>query len=381
MEPIYLDHAATTPMHPNVIKKMNDTMRDVFGNPSSIHRFGRSARAILDDNRRYLAQTIGADEKELYFTSGGTEADNLALIGVALANQNKGKHIITTEIEHHANLHAAEYLESIGFNVTYLPVDEAGYVNPSDLLNYLCDDTILVSIMLINNEVGAIQPIKDIAKLLNGHQAYLHTDAVQAYGLLNIDVNELGVDLLSVSAHKLNGPKGIGFLYAQKDVKFNALQYGGHQERLKRPGTESLPSIVGLRTAIQQIEDNKYSNFKLYSRYRDLFYQRLKESEIEFMVNGNIDQLAPTILNLSFANTKVESLLMSLDLEGIAASSGSACTAGSIEPSHVLTAMYGADHPNTKNSIRFSFGLANNEDQMIEAAERVIKVVKRLTGN
>lgn len=380
MEPIYLDNAATTPMHPNVIAEMTDTMTEIYGNPSSIHQFGRRARAILDENRRYIAGTIGANEKELYFTSGGTEADNLALIGVALANQKKGKHIITTSIEHHANMHAAEHLESLGFELTYLPVNEAGYVNPADVEKYLRDDTILVSIMMINNEVGAIQPIKEIAQLLKDHQAYFHTDAVQAYGLIKLDVKELGIDLMSASAHKLNGPKGIGFLYAGQDIKFNALQHGGNQERLKRPGTESLPGIVGMRTAIQQIEEDNYQNFNQYKYYRDLFYQELKQSGIEFSVNGVFEELAPTILNVSFANTKVEPMLMSLDLEGIAVSSGSACTAGSIEPSHVLTAMYGADHPKTKNSIRFSFGFANNEKQMIEAACRVIKVVKRLSG-
>ena len=380
MESIYLDHAATTPMHPEVIEKMQAVMGEVYGNPSSIHQFGRSARAMLDENRRYIAGSIGADEKELYFTSGGTEADNLALIGVALANQKKGKHIITTAIEQHANMHAAEHLESLGFDVTYLPVNEAGYVNPADLKKQLRDETILVSIMMINNEVGSIQPIKEIADLLKEHQAYFHTDAVQAYGLIKLDVNELGVDLLSASAHKLNGPKGIGFLYAQQDVKFHALQHGGNQERLKRPGTESLPGIVGMRTAIQKIEDNQYQTYNKYQGYRDLFYQQLKQSELEFSVNGELDQLAPTILNLSFADTKVEPMLMSLDLEGVAVSSGSACTAGSIEPSHVLTAMYGADHPRTNNSIRFSFGFANNEEQMIEAAKRVIEVVKRLTG-
>jgi len=380
VEPIYLDHAATTPMHPAVIEKMSETMKEIYGNPSSIHQFGRRARAILDENRRYIAGTIGADEKELYFTSGGTEADNLALIGVALANQKKGKHIITTKIEHHANLHAAEHLESLGFELTYLPVSEAGYVTPADVEKHLRDETILVSIMMINNEVGAIQPIKEIAQLLKDHQAYFHTDAVQAYGLIKLDVKELGIDLMSASAHKLNGPKGVGFLYAGQEIKFNALQHGGNQERLKRPGTESLPGIVGMRTAIQQIEADNYQNFNQYKSYRDLFYQELKQSDIDFTVNGVFDELAPTILNVSFANTKVEPMLMSLDLEGIAVSSGSACTAGSIEPSHVLTAMYGADHPRTRNSIRFSFGSANNEEQMIEAASRVIKVVKRLAG-
>lgn len=379
MDSIYLDHAATTPMHPDVIDKMTEVMGEVYGNPSSIHGFGRHARGLLDENRRYLAKTIGANEKELYFTSGGTEADNLALIGVALANQEKGKHIITTSIEHHANLHAAEHLESLGFEVTYLTVDKAGYVDPHLVRNSLREDTILVSIMMINNEVGTIQPIKEIAKLLKEHQAYFHTDAVQAYGLIRLDVEDLGVDLLSTSAHKLNGPKGIGFLYARKEVKFNALQHGGNQERLKRPGTESLPAIVGMRYAIERIEQDNYQHFNRYKRYRDLFYQQLKQAGLDFSVNGNFNELAPTILNISFSNTKVEPLLMNLDLEGLAVSSGSACTAGSIESSHVLTAMYGVDHPRTENSVRFSFGLANDEPQITEAAQRVVRVIEQMT--
>ncbi|MBM7541722.1 aminotransferase class V-fold PLP-dependent enzyme [Amphibacillus cookii] len=378
MDAIYLDHAATTPTHPEVIKAMSEVMEESFGNPSSIHGFGRHARSLLDESRRYLARSIGAGEKEVYFTSGGTEADNLALIGVAQANKNKGKHIITTQIEHHGILHAAEHLEAIGFEVTYLPVDAYGQVDIEMVKKHLREDTILVSVMMINNETGAIQPIKQIATLLESHQAYFHTDAVQAYGLKRINVADLGVDLMSITAHKFNGPKGVGFLYVKQGVKFTALSHGGAQERLKRAGTENLPAIVGMKRAIEVIEENNYLNFERYKQYRDQFYTQLK-AECDFVVNGQYDDQSPTILNISFPNTNVESLLMNLDLEGIAASSGSACTAGSLQSSHVLVAMYGADDPRTQNSIRFSFGLANNQDQIIEAATRVARIVKRLT--
>ncbi|WP_067837216.1 cysteine desulfurase family protein [Amphibacillus sediminis] len=380
MDAIYLDHAATTPMHPEVIKVMTSLMEDTFGNPSSIHHYGRKARAQLDKARRYIAHSISAHEKDIYFTSGGTEADNLALIGVALANQTKGNHIITTKIEHHGILRTAEYLESIGFEVSYLPVNSVGLVDPEAVKQALRPDTILVSIMFINNEVGSIQPIKQIGQLLADHQAYFHTDAVQAYGLLPIDVTELGVNLLSASAHKINGPKGVGFLYAQKGIKLQAMQFGGSQERLKRAGTEGLPGIMGMKKAIELIEQSSYQCYAHYQELRELFYQQLVQAGIDFKVNGVLKNSSPTILNLSFPNTHVESVLMNLDLEGIAASSGSACTAGSLESSHVLTAMYGKDDARTRNSIRFSFGLANNREQVIEAADRVVKIIKRLVN-
>ncbi|SDB97038.1 cysteine desulfurase [Pelagirhabdus alkalitolerans] len=374
-EPIYLDHAATTPMHEEVIDAVSTCMRETFGNPSSIHQYGRQSRRLLDEARRTLANSIHAKEKDVYFTSGGTEADNLAVIGTALANRDKGNHIITSKVEHHAVLHAAEYLETIGFDVTYLPVDENGIVDVSTVASHLRDDTILVSVMMVNNEVGAIQPIREIGQLLNEHQAYFHTDAVQAYGLLPIDVTDLMVDLLTVSAHKINGPKGVGFLYSQPAVSVQPHLFGGSQERLKRPGTEALPLIKGMEKAVSLFKNDLA---KEYEAYRTLFLDQLNTLGVKYSINGNLENASPAIVNLSFDGMNVESLLMNFDLEGIAASSGSACTAGSIESSHVLSAMYEQNDERLNSAIRFSFGLANNEGQIKEAAKRIANVISRL---
>ncbi|GAA5415598.1 cysteine desulfurase IscS [Paraliobacillus ryukyuensis] len=379
MEPIYLDHAATAPVHPDVIETMHVAMKDTFGNPSSVHHFGRKARKQLDEARRVAAVSIGANEKEITFTSGGTEADNLALIGVAYANKQKGNHIITTEIEHHAILHTAEYLEKQGFHVTYLPVNEQGQVSVADVEQALTDQTILVSIMMVNNETGMIQPIEEIGELLLTHQAYFHTDAVQAYGLLSLDVSKLGVDLLTTSAHKINGPKGIGFLYIKNGTRLEAIHYGGEQERKRRPGTENYPAILGFKKAIELVESEREKRSEAYISYKQLFVDTLKEHAIDFSINGSTNTV-PAIVNISFPGTNVEALLMNFDLEGIAASSGSACTAGSVEPSHVLMAMYGEGNEKTTNSIRFSFGLANDQAQVKTAAETVAKIVARLNN-
>ncbi|MFB1050723.1 cysteine desulfurase family protein [Paraliobacillus sp. JSM ZJ581] len=377
MEPIYLDHAATTPMHPDVIKEMNHAMENTFGNPSSVHFFGRNARKKLDEARRVAASSIGANEKEITFTSGGTEADNMALLGVAFSNKRKGNHIITTEIEHHATLHTIQYLEKQGFQVTYLPVNESGQVMVEDVQKALTDETILVTIMMVNNETGAIQPIKQIGELLQDHQAYFHTDAVQAYGLLSINVQQLGVDLLTTSAHKINGPKGVGFLYIKQGTKFEALHHGGEQERKRRPGTENITAIIGFKKAIELAGTERTERVKKYQSLKQLFLNSLQENSVDFSVNSSIE-IIPTIINISFPGTNVEALLMNLDLEGIAASSGSACTAGSVEASHVLSAMFGRGNEKTLNSIRFSFGIANDEQQIKMAANRVATIVKRL---
>lgn len=378
MDSIYLDHAATSPMHPEVIKAMVSAMDTTFGNPSSIHHFGRKARSLLDEARRFAAETIHADEKEIFFTSGGTEADNLAVIGVALANQAKGKHIITTTIEHHATLHAVEFLEKKDFDITYLPVTKEGFISLADFDAALREDTILVSVMMVNNEVGSIQPIEAIGKRLINHQAHFHTDAVQAYSLLDIDVKKMGIDLLTVSAHKINGPKGVGFLYADRDVHLHALQYGGSQERTKRPGTENIAAIVGFHQAMQIAFGELQARLDCYTNYRAMFLEHLTNAGITFSVNGELTNTVPTIVNISFPGANVESLLMNLDLAGIAASSGSACTAGSLEPSHVLSAMFGSDDERTMNSIRFSFGLANDIKQIETAAAIVAKIINRL---
>ncbi|MEA1008376.1 cysteine desulfurase NifS [Bacillus cereus] len=381
MERIYLDHAATSPTHPEVVEKMIPYMTETFGNPSSIHFYGRQSRHAVDEARRVCARSIHASPNEIIFTSGGTEADNLALIGVARANRHKGNHIITTQIEHHAILHTCEVLEREGFEVTYLPVDETGRVQVSDIQKALTEETILVSIMFGNNEVGTMQSIAEIGKLLKEHQAYFHTDAVQAYGLVEIDVKEFGIDLLSISAHKINGPKGVGFLYAGTNVKFEPLVTGGEQERKRRAGTENVPSIVGLQHAILLAEKTREQKNAQYEEFKDIMVSVFKNEGITFEVNGNLEYRLPHVLNISFTGMNIEPFLVNLDLAGIAVSSGSACTAGSIDPSHVLVAMFGKDSDQIRSSVRFSFGLRNTKEQIEKAAYETVKIVKRLTQN
>jgi cysteine desulfurase len=379
LDRIYLDHAATSPVHPDVVERMIPFMTEVFGNPSSIHYFGRQSRHAVDEARALIAKSIGAKETEVIFTSGGTEADNMALIGTAVANRDRGRHIITTAIEHHAVLRACQYLEKQGFDVTYLPVDEQGKVSPADVKAALRDDTILVSIMFANNEVGVLQPIREIGELLKEHQAYFHTDAVQAYGLVPIDVNENHIDLLSVSSHKINGPKGIGALYARETVKLSPLFYGGEQERKRRAGTENVAGIAGFAKAVEISQKTMKQKQEEYRLLRNTMLSIFAESGIDFAVNGSEDGL-PHIVNVAFPGTNVESMLVNLDLAGIAASSGSACTAGSIDPSHVLVAMFGKESERIRSSIRFSFGLGNTKEQIERAATETVKIVKRLTN-
>jgi cysteine desulfurase len=378
LERIYLDHAATSPMHPAVIDKMATFMKEVFGNPSSIHFYGRESRRYLDEARQTMASSIGAKPTEIIFTSGGTEADNMALTGVALANRQKGNHIITTEIEHHAVLHTCKALEKQGFHVTYLPVDETGRISAKQLQESLTDDTILVSIMYGNNEVGTIQPIAEIGEILKRHQAFLHTDAVQAYGLVSIDVKKLGVDLLSVSSHKINGPKGVGFLYAASHVPLSPLLFGGEQERKRRAGTENVASIVGFEEAVKISQQTLSEKAAQYKEYKAKMISIFEEEGIEFSVNGNLNASLPHVLNIAFPGTNVESMLVNLDLAGIAVSSGSACTAGSIDPSHVLVAMFGKNSDRLASSIRFSFGLGTTIEQIEKAARETARIVKRL---
>lgn len=379
MQRIYLDHAATSPIHPRVISRMVEVMESQFGNPSSIHSYGRETRHILDETREELAKSINAKANNIILTSGGTEADNLAVIGYAEKNSQRGKHIITTQIEHHAILHSCEELEKRGFEVTYLPVDEEGYIGIEDFQAALREDTILVTIMFGNNEVGTIQPIREIGELLIDHQAVFHTDAVQAYGVINLDVEEIKVDLLSVSAHKINGPKGIGFLYVRDGIALSQRAFGGEQERKRRAGTENVPAIAGFREAVQIVLGDIERKQKLYQTYKAIFIETLKKKEILFELNGSLDKSLSHVLNLSFPGTNVEAMLVNLDLAGVAVSSGSACTAGSIEPSHVLVAMFGKKSERLTNSIRFSFGLNNTKEQVEMAAEETAKVVKRLT--
>jgi len=378
MESIYLDHAATTPIAKEVWEAMREASEDAFGNPSSIHSYGRKARKLLDEARSVIAQSIGAKEKEIIFTSGGTEADNIAVIGTAMKKRACGNHIITTAAEHHAVLHAAEYLETQGFEVTYLEVKEDGKIQINDLLKALREDTILVSIMFANNETGVIQPIQEIGSLLKDHACYFHTDAVQAFGTIEIDVNDLGVDLLSVSGHKINGPKGTGFLYAGQQVDFEPISYGGEQERKRRAGTENTTGIAGLAKAVELASVQREKRALKYTACKQAFLNELEKADVQFKVNGDDASLIASTVNISFQNTNVEQLLMNFDLSGIAAASGSACTAGSHEPSHVLVAMFGRDDARTMNSIRFSFGVLNTVDQAVEAATRVANIVNRL---
>ncbi len=378
MNKIYVDHAATTVIHPKVIDQMMNVMSTTYGNPSSTHSFGRQARQLIDEARDIMAKSINATASEIIFTGSGTEADNLAIFGIADAYKENGRHIITTEIEHHAVLHACEYLENQGFDVTYLPVDQTGRITTEAVRTALRDDTILVTIMYGNNEVGTIQPIKEIGELLANHQAFFHTDAVQAFGLEKIDVKKLGINLLSVAAHKINGPKGIGFLYAERNVKLTSRIFGGDQERKRRAGTENVPYIAGFGEAVTIVQQEREARRIKYEKFKQIFMQILENNNVEFLRNGSIDYSLPHILNLSFPGANIEAILMNLDLVGIAVSSGSACTAGTIDPSHVLVAMFGKASERLQNSIRFSFGLNNTEEEIIQVAEETAKIINRL---
>ncbi|WP_252502868.1 cysteine desulfurase family protein [Sporosarcina sp. Marseille-Q4943] len=378
MQTIYLDHAATTPIHPEVSAVYVKAMDTVFGNPSSIHSFGRTSRKLLDDARKTIAEAIQAEPNEIIFTSGGTEADNVAIFGTAAAMKDKGNHIITTAIEHHAVLNSCKELEKNGFQVTYLPVDENGKIRAEQVADALTEKTVLVTIMYGNNEVGTIQPIKEIGEIVKDHQAIFHTDAVQAFGIMELDVNELQVDLLSASAHKLNGPKGVGFLYQRKGLQTMPLQFGGEQERKRRAGTENVPAVAGFAEAIKIARNEMEDNHRKYDRYKSILTEVFQQEGIDFEVNADIVDRLPHVVNISFPGTEIESLLVNMDMAGIAVSSGSACTAGSLEPSHVLSAMWGSDSPKLRNSVRFSFGLGLDEQAVKEAATKTAKIIQRL---
>ena len=378
MTMIYLDHAATTPVHPNVTAKYAELLGSLFGNPSSIHSYGREARKWLDEARRTMAQSINAMPTEIIFTSGGTEADNIAIFGTVAAMKAKGNHIITTTIEHHAVLNPCKQLELEGYDVTFLETDIHGRIDASQVKEALTDKTILVSIMLGNNEVGTVQPIGEIGELLKEHQAIFHTDAVQAYGIIPIDVEQLGVDLLSVSAHKLNGPKGVGYLYERTGTNTVPHMYGGEQERKRRAGTENVPAIIAFSDAVNIAQRSIEDNTKKYKTFENRLTTVFDERGLDYHVNAKETARLPHIVNISFPGTDIESLLVNLDMAGVCVSSGSACTAGSLEPSHVLTAMYGEGAPELRNSVRFSFGLGLDENQINEAAIKTADIINRL---
>ncbi|MBC2172558.1 cysteine desulfurase family protein [Listeria booriae] len=378
MERVYLDHAATSPIHPEVVQAMLASFTNNYGNPSSIHYAGREARKSLDEARATVAQSIQADEREIVFTSGGTEGDNIALIGAALANKERGTHIITTAIEHPAVLETCKYLETQGFTVTYLPVDGDGVISLADFDAALTDETVLVSVMYGNNEIGSVQPIREIGARLADHQALFHTDAVQAFGMFDMDVTQLGVDLLTVTAHKINGPRGIGFLYVKNGVNLVYPFHGGEQERKRRAGTENLPGICGLAEAVRIAQESRKQKRSDFTEYKQVFVDTFEEAGIAFEVNGKLEKSLPQVMNVRFPGVSVEQLLMNLDMEGIAVSSGSACTAGTVDPSHVLVALFGEDHDGVRESIRISFGIGNTYEEMEQVAAEIVKVVERL---
>ncbi|MFC4356054.1 cysteine desulfurase family protein [Chryseomicrobium palamuruense] len=377
MNRIYLDHAATSPVHPEVVSVLTEMYTHHFGNASSIHETGRAARKELDRAREILAHSIGAHSNEIILTSGGTEADNLAILGAVYASQERGKHIITSAIEHHAVLHACEYLEKQGFEITYLPVTKNGFVEVESLEKALRDDTILVTIMYGNNEVGTVQPIKELAALVKDHQALFHTDAVQAYGTLEIDVKELGVDLLSTSAHKINGPKGVGFLFQKAGTKLRPLAHGGQQERKRRAGTEALPLAAGFAKAIELKSNELLKSQLALESLKQHFLEELTKHGVSYTKNVTVGKELPHITNIFFPGTDIETFLIQLDLAGIDASSGSACTAGSVDPSHVLVAMFGEDAEQLRSSVRFSFGFGTTKEQLTLAVEKIAGAINK----
>lgn len=380
MEHVYLDNAATTPMHPDVVAAMTEQMANDFGNASSTHFFGRTAHAALDKARMQVAAALHTKADHIVFTGGATESNNTAIMRVAAANAEHGKHIITTAIEHLSVLKPMRALEEQGFKVTYLPVNAAGEISLADFKAALDDETILVSIMYGNNEVGSQMPIAAIGDLLRDHQALFHVDATQAFGLIDIDPERLGIDLLSASAHKLNGPKGVGLLYRSDNVHIQPFILGGEQESKRRAGTENIPGIVGFGTAVALMDaDAKEKRQEQFAGFAQQIVSALKAADVEFHVNGDLTRpRLQHVLNLWLPGASTYALQTNLDLAGFAVSGGSACTAGSLEPSHVLTAMYGEDSPRIAESIRISFGATTTAEQVDAFSAALIKIVRRL---
>lgn len=375
--PIYFDHAATTPVDKNVLEKMLPYFSDVFGNPNSQHVYGRESVKAVDTARDDIAKIINAKANEVYFTSGGTESDNWALRGVAHAYAKKGKHLIISPIEHAAMLSTAKALSKEGFEISYMKVDEFGFVDLNHLKSIIRDDTIFVGCMMANNEVGTIEPIKEIATIAHEHGAVMFTDAVQAAGVLKIDVKELGVDMMSMSSHKIYGPKGVGALYIRNGLKVESILTGGHQERTKRGGTTNVAGVVGFAEAFKIAMRDIDKNFEYVSSLRDRFIDKIL-SEVSFVkLNGPRENRLPANADFSFEFIEGESILFSLDLAGIAVSSGSACSSGSLEPSHVLLAL-GVDEALAHGSIRFSFGKHNTVEQVDYAVQVIKDAVERL---
>lgn len=374
---IYLDNAATTKTAPEVVEAMLPFFTEYYGNPSSIYSLGSAGKKALNQARRTIAESIGAQAEEIYFTAGGSEADNWALKAVAESYQDKGRHIISTKIEHHAILHTCEYLEKRGFQITYLEVDGDGLVNPEELRRAIRPDTILVSIMFANNEIGTIEPIEELAEIARENGVLFHTDAVQAYGQLPIQVDEMHIDLLSASGHKLNGPKGIGFLYIRKGLRLRSFIHGGAQERGRRAGTENVPAIVGFEAAVKRAMTIMKEKTEREIELRDYLMKRLEEEVPHCHLNGHRTGRLPNNVNISFHFIEGESLLIMLDMKGICASSGSACTSGSLDPSHVLLAI-GLKHEEAHGSLRLTLSEENTREELDTVVEAVKEIVARL---
>lgn len=374
---VYMDYAATTYTKPEVLSEMMPYFGKVFGNPSSVHEYGRVAKKAQEEARGKIAAAINAArENEIYFTSGGTEADNMAIMGAASASK-KGKHIITSSIEHHAVLHTCQYMEKTGYEVTYLPVDQYGLVNIEDLKAAIRPDTCLITIMFANNEIGTIQPVAEIGRIARENNIVFHTDAVQAAGHEPIDVQSMNIDMLSMSAHKFYGPKGIGALYVRKGVRFDNLMFGGAQERNKRPGTDNVPGIVGMAKALEiaceHMEENNLRLLEMRNKLKD----GIMNSIPDVRLNGHELKRLSNNLNFSFSYIEGEALLLSLDLRGIAGSSGSACTSGSLDPSHVLLAI-GLKHETAHGSLRLTIGDATTDDDINYVLKELPPIVQRL---
>lgn len=378
MKRIYLDHNATTPVHPEVLKAMLPFYEDEFGNASSLHSFGRKAREAIEEAREKAARLAGPCEPvDIVFTAGGTESDNFAIKGAAHALKGKGRHIVASQIEHPAVLSPCEFLAKNGYEVTYVSVDEYGVVDIGALKEAIRDDTILVSIMFANNETGVIQPIEEIAKIAHERGVLFHTDAVQAVGKLAVDVEKMGIDLMSMSAHKIYGPKGVGALYMSKRAKVTPFIQGGHHERNRRAGTENVPGIVGFGKACELAGGEMESENERLTVLRDRLWNGISKNVKDVRLNGHPTKRLPSTLNVSFKYVEGESVLLNLDLKGIAASSGSACTSGSLEPSHVLKAM-AVDAAIAQGSVRFSLGRANTEADIDRVIKEIPPIIKKL---
>ena len=377
MKEVYFDNAATTKLDERVLEEMMPYLKNEYGNASSIYKLGRNAKKAVEDSREKIAKVINAKPEEIYFTAGGSESDNTIIIGIAYEYKNKGNHIITSKIEHPAVLETCKQLEKEGFEVTYLDVDENGIVKLEELKNSIRKDTILITIMFANNEIGTIQPIKEIGKIAKENNIYFHTDAVQAVGIEKIDVVEMNIDALSMSGHKFYAPKGIGALYVRKGIKFQKLINGGHQEKNKRAGTENVPAIVGMGKAIEMAYENIEEHRKKIKDLRDYYISEVERRIPYIKINGDLEKRLPGNANISFRFIEGEGMLLNLDLKGICASSGSACTSGSLDPSHVLLAI-GLPHEIAHGSLRISIGKDNTKEEVDYLLDNLEQIVKRL---